>query len=432
MQESTITLILAGGVGSRLHPLTAERAKPAVPFGGKYRIIDFTLSNCLNSGLRRALVLTQYKSHSLHKHLRDAWSIFNPRIDEYITIVPPQMRTGESWYAGTADAVYQNLYLLRRSGAKHVLILSGDHIYRMDYAAMLQFHSDKEADATVACMRVPIEEASAFGVMAVDEQSRVRKFQEKPKQPPALPGNDNLALASMGVYCFSCELLCDLLEQDAAEKDSSHDFGKDLLPRLIHRHRVFGYPFGDPVGRVSADGYWRDVGTVDAYFEANMDLLQPVPPIDLYQKNWRICGVESQSPPARTVPGRNGSVSTIENAMLGVGTVVIGGTVRNSILSQNVRVEEGAQVSDSIILDDVTIGAAARLERCIVDKHVTIPARTHIGQDHHRDGKRFVVSEGGVVVVPRDYRFDQLTPPKKPKRMFEPPVVAPSRGPVVG
>lgn len=425
MQDCTISVILAGGVGSRLHPLTAERAKPAVPFGGAYRIIDFTLSNCLHSGMRRVLVLTQYKSHSLHKHLRDGWSVFNPGIGEYVTIVPPQMRTGQSWYAGTADAVYQNLYLLRRSGADQVLVLSGDHIYRMDYAAMLKFHRDNLADATVACMRVPTKEASAFGVLGVDDAARVRQFQEKPRRPRFMPGDPNHSLASMGIYIFSCDLLCSVLEEDAVQQDSSHDFGKDILPRLIHSDAVYAYQFGEERGRVSADGYWRDVGTIDAYYAANMDLLKAEPPIDLYQSNWCIHSADSPSPPARAVPGRSGKCgSTIDNAILGSGTVVEGGTVKNSILSHNVRIDEGAIVADCILFDDVHIGAGAHLEGCIVDKHVRIPPGERIGLDCYRDGQRFVLSDGGVVAVPRAYDFNSLSVPAKPKREFEPPVSA--------
>ncbi len=425
MQDRTISVILAGGVGSRLHPLTAERAKPAVPFGGNYRIIDFALSNCLHSGMRRILVLTQYKSHSLHKHLRDGWSVFNPGIGEYVTIVPPQMRTGESWYAGTADAVYQNLYLLRRSSADRVLVLSGDHIYRMDYAAMLKFHCEQEADATVACMKVPLSEASAFGIMSVDEQGQVQKFFEKPLRPRGLPDDPDHALASMGIYVFSRELLCSVLEDDAAQKDSSHDFGKDILPRLIRTDKVCGYQFAGTTGRVSLDSYWRDVGTIDSYYAANMSLLDSQPPLDLYQSSWPILSAHCQSPPARAVPGCNrGDHATIDNAILGAGTVVAGGTVRNSVLSRNVRVDEGAVVENSIIFDDVEIGPGAQLNRCIIDKQVRVPPGERIGFDSYRDAQRFVVSEGGIAVVPRDYRFNSLSTPEKPRRKFEPPASA--------
>ncbi len=360
-------------------------------------------------------------SHSLQKHLRDAWSIYNPGVGEYITMIPPQMRTEESWYAGTADAVFQNLYLLRRSGAERVLILSGDHIYRMDYAAMLQFHCDTEADATVACMKVPLAEATSFGVMSVAEDGRVTAFHEKPAQPRPVPGSADHALASMGIYVFSCELLCHVLEEDARPHDSSHDFGKDILPRLIQGGAVYGYQFGDERGRVCVDGYWRDVGTIDAYYTANMDLLDPEPPIGLYQPDWRICGVEGQSPPARAVPGPSGHSAQIDNAILGAGAVVAGGVVRNSILSQDVRVGELAVVSDSIIFDDVVIEPGAQLQRCIVDKHVKVPAGTRIGLDRYDDHQRFVVSEGGIVVVPRDYCFGSATLPAKPGRLFDPP-----------
>ena len=285
MLDKTLAIVLAGGAGSRLHPLTTDRAKPAVPFGGKYRIIDFTLTNCLHSGLRRILVLTQYKSHSLQKHLRDGWSIFNPELGEYITTVPPQMRTGESWYGGTADALYQNLYLVERSGAKWVIILAGDHIYRMDYAPMVKFHSESGADLTVACMEVGINEARGFGIMGLDSGSRVVNFVEKPQNPPALPDNPDLALASMGIYVFSADKLIAMLKSDHEQAQSSHDFGKDIIPRMIDSHRVYGYRFGGELGRVSPDRYWRDVGTIDSYYAANMDLLKPVPPLNLYQKD---------------------------------------------------------------------------------------------------------------------------------------------------
>lgn len=424
MQDRTISVILAGGVGSRLHPLTAERAKPAVPFGGNYRILDFTLSNCQHSGLRRILVLTQYKSHSLQKHLRDGWSIFNPSIGEYITPVPPQMRTGQSWYVGTADAVYQNLYLLERSGADQVLILSGDHIYRMDYAAMLQFHCDSLADVTIACMKVPVEEASAFGVMAVDEDNRIVAFQEKPVAPTPIPGDRAHALASMGIYVFSRRLLSELLEEDHARAESSHDFGKDIIPRLIRKHAVYGYQFGGDKGRVSADRYWRDVGTIDAYYQANMDLLKPVPPIDLYQSNWAIRTTEGQAPSARTVPGPSGRRAEIDNAVLGAGTVVAGGDVKHSILSRNVRIEEGARVDESILFDHVVVGAGARIRRCIVDKHVRIPPRELIGFDTVRDQQRFTVSESGIVVIPKNYRFVHTEVPAPAKLLSGPAAAA--------
>jgi glucose-1-phosphate adenylyltransferase len=404
MLERTISIILAGGMGSRLHPLTAERAKPAVPFGGRYRIVDFTLSNCLHSGLRRILVLTQYKSHSLQKHLRDGWSIYNPELEEYITPVPPQMRTGESWYSGTADAIFQNLYLLNRSGADYVLILSGDHIYRMDYAAMLQHHHDSGTELTVACLTVGLEEARSFGVMTVDEADRIVYFNEKPQNPVGIPGDSQHALASMGVYVFSMKLLAQLLHEDH-NRDSTHDFGKDILPVVVHTHRAIAYRFGGTSGRVTVDRYWRDVGTIDAYYEANMDLLQPLPAIDLYQGDWPIRTYEGQHPPARTVHGRSGREAEIVNCMLASGTLIVGATLRHAILFPNVRVEEGALVEDSLLFPGVTVGEGAQVKRCIIDKLVQIPPGERIGFDLARDAQRFTVSDRGIVVIPKGYRF---------------------------
>lgn len=405
MPENTLTIILAGGVGARLNPLTADRAKPAVPFGGKYRIIDFTLTNCLHSGLSRVLVLTQYKSHSLQKHLRDGWSIFNPELGAYITMVPPQMRTGDSWYRGTADAIYQNLYLLERSGAERVVILSGDHIYRMDYAALLQAHEENLAELTLACMEVPRREATGFGIVAVDSAERIIDFQEKPRNPRPLPDDDHTSLASMGIYVFDLELLCDALRADHDEAASGHDFGKDLLPGLVRTNAVYAYRFGGNRGRVSQDRYWRDVGTIDAFYEANLDLLKPEPPLDLYQDDWAIRTYQPQRPPARVIAGAAGREGTLANALLGGGTIVEGGSVRRSILFSQVRVGEGALVEDAILFDGVTIGAGCRLKRCIIDKDVTVPAGQTIGHDFDADRRRFTVSEGKVVVVPKGYVF---------------------------
>jgi len=404
MQDKTISIILAGGIGSRLHPLTAERAKPAVPFGGRYRIIDFTLSNCLHSGLRRILVLTQYKSHSLQKRLRDGWSIYNSELGDYITPVPPQMRTGESWYSGTADAIYQNLYLLERSGAEYALILSGDHIYRMDYAAMLQHHYESGAHLTVACLTVGLKEARSFGVLTVDAEDRIVSFHEKPEDPRSIPGDSRHALASMGVYVFSMKLLVKLLHEDH-DNDSTHDFGKDILPSMMGTHRVIAYRFGGTSGRVTADRYWRDVGTLDAYYEANMDLLHPLPAIDLYQGDWPIRTYEGQHPPARSVPGRSGREAEIVNCMLASGTLIIGGTLQHAILFPNVRVEEGAVVENSLLFQGVMVGEGAQVRRCIIDKHVVIPAGERIGFDRARDAERFTVSDCGIVVIPKGYRF---------------------------
>jgi len=340
MISNTLAVILAGGTGTRLSPLTKDRAKPAVPFGGKYRIIDFTLANCLHSGIRQVLVLTQYKSHSLQKHLRDGWSIFNPELGEYITTVPPQMRRGESWYSGTADAIYQNLYLLERSQAKWVVILSGDHIYRMDYAAMLKFHVENNADASIACMPVSLELAKEFGIMNIDEGKRITSFEEKPTNPVPMTGSENEALASLGIYIFSREKLIEILKEDNNDSSSSHDFGKDIIPKLIATQGTFAYEFGSgKEGRVTPDRYWRDVGTIDAFYESNMDLLEPIPALDLYQTDWPIRTYQQQTPPARTVPGNSNTEGIFINSIIAGGTIIAGGSVHHSILFPGVFAE---------------------------------------------------------------------------------------------
>ena len=405
MLDKTLGIILAGGIGARLHPLTAERAKPAVPFGGKYRIIDFTLTNCLHSGLRRLLVFTQYKSHSLQKHLRDGWSIFNPELGEFITPVPPQMRTGESWYRGTADAIYQNLYLIERSGARWIVILSGDHIYRMDYAPMIEFHIEHNADCTIACMEVNIQESKQFGIITLDDRQQISSFVEKPAQPTPLPNDPEHSLASMGIYVFSTDYLMKVVEQDHTEQRSSHDFGNDLIPKLISSGKVFGYKFGGELGRVSPDRYWRDVGTIDSYYQANMDLLKPIPPINLYQKDWPIRTYSGQYPPARTAPGEFGSEGIFINSIVASGTVIAGGSVQGSILFNNVLVEEDAMIEGSILFDGVQIGKGAQLRNCIIDKYVQVPNGEQIGYDLTKDRERFEVSDNGIVVIAKGYCF---------------------------
>ena len=405
MINKTLAIILAGGAGTRLQPLTRMRAKPSVPFGGKYRIIDFTLTNCLHSGLRRILVLTQYKSHSLHKHIRDGWSIFNPELREYITTVPAQMRQGNKWYQGTADAIYQNSYLLERSDAEWVLILSGDHIYRMDYSSMLETHKATHADATVACMKVPLEDAHQFGIMEIDSQQRIVGFKEKPTAVFPCPDDPQHAMASMGIYIFSTRLLLDILAKDSEDETSSHDFGKDILPKLIHSHQVYAHQFGEKKGRVSPDKYWRDVGTLDSYYQANMDLLKSVPPLDLYQKDWPIRSYQTQSPPARAVPGQFGNEGIFINSILSGGTIISGGNVSNSVIFQNVYIDEEAMVENSVIFDNVRVGKKVYLNKCIIDKNVCIPDGERIGYDLQRDRERFTVTEKGIVIIPSDYCF---------------------------
>ncbi|EOW6613140.1 glucose-1-phosphate adenylyltransferase [Vibrio fluvialis] len=405
--QDTLAVVLAGGMGSRLSPLTDDRAKPAVPFGGKYRIIDFTLTNCLHSGLRRILVLTQYKSHSLQKHLRDGWSIFNPELGEFITVVPPQMRKGGKWYEGTADALFHNMWLLSRSDAKHVVVLSGDHIYRMDYAAMLEEHIEKGATLTIACMDVPREEAKAFGVMAIDDEHRITSFVEKPSDPPSMPSQPDRSLASMGIYIFNMDTLQQALNEDSENSCSSHDFGKDIIPKLIPTRSVYAYQFGNDKGRVAKDCYWRDVGTIDSFYEANMDLLEPVPPMNLYQKNWAIRTYEPQLPPARTVSSATGNEGIFINSIISNGVINSGGSVQHSIVSSGVRINDGATIVDSILFDDVEVGDGCQLVNCIIDKHVKIPPNTQIGLNRIEDAQRFQISEKGIVVVPESYQFQK-------------------------
>ncbi|WP_413111809.1 glucose-1-phosphate adenylyltransferase [Thaumasiovibrio sp. DFM-14] len=405
MKQDVITVVLAGGMGSRLSPLTDRRAKPAVPFGGKYRIIDFTLTNCLHSGLRRILVLTQYKSHSLQKHLRDGWSVFNPELGEYVTTVPPQMLKGEHWYSGTADAIYQNMYLLSRSGAKYVVVLSGDHIYRMDYAPMLEQHKQTGAELTVACMPVPLDEAKSFGIIQADSEQRIRSFAEKPASPQPMADDPSQAMASMGIYIFSLDILEQMLEADAAQPQSEHDFGKNIIPQLIDREATYAYQFGGKEGRVSQDSYWRDVGTLDSFYQANMDLLCTETPLDLYQPEWPIRTYEAQQPPARTVASVNGNEGIFINSIISNGVLIEGGAVQGSIIFPQVKIRDAATVSNAIVFDNVTIEQGAQIKNCIIDKHVTVPAGTKIGYDLAEDRARFTISDKGIVVVPEGYEF---------------------------
>lgn len=403
--EDTIAIVLAGGMGSRLSPLTDDRAKPSVPFGGKYRIIDFTLTNCLHSGVRKILVLTQYKSHSLHKHLRDGWSIFNPELGEFITVVPPQMRKGGRWYEGTADAIYHNLWLLERSESKYVVVLSGDHIYRMDYAAMLEEHIANQAELTIACIPVPKAEAQSFGVMTTDDTGKITQFDEKPSSPASMPDDPEMSLASMGIYIFSIDTLLNTLNEDAANEESSHDFGNDIIPKLIGNDTVYAYNFCNDKGRVAKDCYWRDVGTIDSLYQANMDLLEPVPPMNVYQSDWAVRTYERQLPPARTVSSATGNEGIFINSIIASGVVNSGGSVHHSVISSSVRIEDGATITGSILFDHVEVGEGCQLKNCIIDKRVKIPPHTTIGFDLTEDRKRFKVSERGIVVVPEDYQF---------------------------
>lgn len=396
----TVAFVLAGGAGERLYPLTKDRAKPAVPFGGKYRIIDFTLSNCINSGVRKIFVLPQYKSHSLLSHIRDAWSILNPELGEFITHLPPQMRVGKDWYKGTADAVYQNLYHLEQVDADNILILSGDHIYKMDYGHFIRYHLRKKADLTISGIEVDIEEAKRFGVLEVDKEDRLINFYEKPDKPPNIPGKPEKAFVSMGIYVFRKEVLKEVLRQDA-EKKSSHDFGKDIIPSMLGKFQISVYRFGH--GNKKDSGYWRDIGTIDAYYMANMDLASVSPIFNLYDQNWPIRTYEGQYPPAKTVfaDEEKGRAGKALDSIICSGVIISGGRVERSILSPGVRINSYAEVKDSILLHNVNIGMRAKIRKAIIDKDVRVPDGEKIGYDLEKDRKRFYVSEGGVVVVPK-------------------------------
>jgi len=401
LARRTLVIILAGGQGERLYPLTRDRAKPAVPFGGIYRIIDFTLSNCLNSGLRRIYVLTQYKSISLNRHLRLAWDVFHEELGECIVPIPPQQRSGQRWYQGTADALYQNIYTLERERPELVFILAGDHIYKMNYLAMLHFHLEHDADVTVGCVEAPLADGHRFGILSVAGDGRIKDFQEKPEAPTALPNDPKRCLASMGVYVFRTETLVQTVAEDA-KRESSHDFGRDILPRMVKTLRVYAHAFQDENRKPQK--YWRDIGTLDAYYQANMDLVAVDPVFNLYDKNWPIRTHQNQYPPAKTVLADedSGRVGTMLDSLVSHGCIISGGRVERSVLSPGVRVDAFAEVTDSILMDDAVVGEHARVRGAIVDKGVVIASRGHVGCHPDADRKRFTVTQGGVVVVPKD------------------------------
>ncbi|MFH0341747.1 MAG: glucose-1-phosphate adenylyltransferase family protein [Chromatiales bacterium] len=401
--ESTLTLILALGADTRLAPLTTDRAKSAIPFGGNYRVIDFTLANCLRSGLRRVLVFTQHRSHSLQRHLHDGWSIFNPELGEFITSIPPQMMSDSADYAGAIDALYQNLHMVERNASDYVCVLSGEHVYRMDYAALIDFHVARKAAATIACIR-------ANDLIYKDFQCRV-EVEGEAVAAFAVPAPEAQAtsLASMEVYVFSkAAFVQAVTEIRRAAPPGEVDPGSALIPHFIRQGaRVLAYLFGGKSGRVTQDRYWRRIETLDDYYEANMDLLRPEPPIDLYQRDWSIRTYHAQNPPARTVPGRSSAEGVCINSIVASGTVIAGGGVNHSILFPRVAVEDGATVEDCILLAGVEVGDGARLHRCIVDKHVQIPPGETIGYDRARDAERFTVTPKGIVVVPKGFQFSQ-------------------------
>lgn len=401
LTKQTFALVLAGGRGIRLRQLTDERCKPAVPFAGKFRIIDFTLSNCVNSGIRRIGVATQYKAHSLIRHIQHGWSFLDGRFDEFIELLPAQQQLHEAWYLGTADAVYQNIAILRRHTPRYVLVLAGDHVYKMDYGKMLAFHVKHEADATIGCVEVPLNEARGFGVMKVDDASRVAAFAEKPAQPEAMPGRSDVALASMGIYLFNAGFLYEQLIRDADDPKSKHDFGRDLIPHIISRYRVYAHRFMDSCVGAAFGGqpYWRDVGTVDAYWRANIELTDLVPELNLYDHTWPIWTHQEQLPPAKFVFDDDQRRGTAVHSLVSGGCIVSGGTVRHSLLFSGVRVNEHSLVEDSVILPGVEIGRNAVIRRAVIDRGCRIPDDMQIGVDAVTDRSRFHVSDQGITLV---------------------------------
>jgi len=401
--RDVLTLILAGGKGTRLEPLTRDRAKPAVPFGGLYRIIDFPLSNCLNSNLRKILVLTQYKARSLDRHLNLGWNFLSPQLDEYVEVLPPQQRIDEHWYKGTADAIYQNIYVIEKANPKYIVILAADHIYKMDYSEMIRLHIERGSDLTIGCIPVPVGEANQFGVLDVDANDRITTFVEKPEHPPEIVGNPGFSLGSMGIYVFTAASLFELLFEDAARKNSSHDFGKNIIPNIISRLNVHAFLFQDK--NKKSVPYWRDVGTLDAYYQANMDLVGIDPVLNLYDTEWPIRTFQPQFPPPKFVfndEGTRGQSRRGEahDSIVCQGSIISGGSVSRSILSSGVRVNSYATVDDCILFEGVNVGRHSRIRRAIIDKNVQLPPDTVIGYDIEEDRKRgFTVSENGIVVI---------------------------------
>jgi glucose-1-phosphate adenylyltransferase len=400
VRDDTLVIVLAGGAGERLSPLTRERAKPAVYFGGPYRIIDFVLSNAVNSGLRRIFIATQYKSLSLSRHIRMGWSIVSEELGEFVEILPPQKRVGEHWYLGTADAVYQNMYSIERERARHVVVLAGDHVYKMDYRRMLRAHEESGAEVTLATIEVPIADGRRFGIVEVDERSKVVGFKEKPHNPAPMPGQPHLALASMGIYVFSMEVLARALHADAADPDSHHDFGKDILPALIPSGAVYAYAFYDE--NKKAAKYWRDIGTLDAYYEASMDLCRVNPEFNLYDPEWPMRTHQPQAPPAKFVFADAGRTGTALDSVISPGCIVSGSRIRGSILCPNVRAHSFSTIENSILMPGVQVGRHARIRNAIIDRDVLIPRGACIGYDEAADRARHAVTDRGVVIVTVD------------------------------
>jgi len=397
LTRGTLAVIMAGGRGERLRHLTEDRCKPATPFGGKFRIIDFALSNCVNSGIRQISVLTQYKAHSLIQHIQRGWGYLRGEFGEFVEIIPAQQRKGGDWYMGTADALWQNMEIIRAHRPLHVLVLAGDHIYKMDYGPMIGFHVEKEADITVGVVEVPVGRAREFGVLGVDESNRVLSFLEKPHDPPPMPGRQDVALASMGIYVFNPRLLERLLRSDAENASSAHDFGRNIIPDAIDKLRVFAYPFEDV--RTKAQNYWRDVGTVDAYYEANMELVRVSPELNIYDEQWPIWTYQEQLPPAKFVFDDDDRRGAAIDSMVSGGCIISGTRVSNSLLFSNVRVHDYSSVDGAVILPRVRVGERCVIRRAIIDEGTLVPDDMQIGVDPQADAERFYVTEGGVVLV---------------------------------
>lgn len=399
--RKTLTFILAGGQGERLYPLTRDRSKPAVPFGGVYRIVDFPLSNCLNSDLKKIIVLTQYKSLSLDRHIRNAWNLYQRDLGGFIDVVPPQQRITSDWYQGTADAIFQNIYIIEMEKPEHVLILSGDHVYKMDYNKMIDYHVEHDSDLTIAAIETPIEEAKRFGVLQVDEGNRVIGFQEKPDNPMPLPGRSDVAFISMGIYIFKTERLVTYLSQDH-KLDGTKDFGKDIIPRVYPTDRVFTY---DYVRHEGERAYWKDIGTIQSYYDSNMDLVSPSPKLNLYDREWIVRSFMEQFPPAKTLWDEGERQGVAVNSLISNGAIISGAKVFRSIISPGVKINSYSEVQDSIIMIGASVGRHARIKNTIVDKRIHIPPGEVIGYDLEHDRKRFTVSDEGIVVIPKGFIF---------------------------
>ncbi len=406
LTSSTVAFVLAGGKGARLKALTDWRAKPGVPFGGKFRIIDFPLSNCINSGIRRISVVTQYKSHSLQRHLQRGWSFLSGQFGEFLEVLPAQQRQGEGWYEGTANAIYQNLDIIHYYDPKYIIILAGDHIYKMDYGKMIAAHVTRAADITVGCIPVSLEQASTFGVMAIDDEERIVEFAEKPARPKSMPGDSSRALASMGIYVFTTEYLRNRLLEDAEDDTSTHDFGHDVIPHAVEHANVFAFPFVN--ANTGAPGYWRDVGTVDAYWEANVNLVTLNPELNMYDADWPIWTHQEQLAPAKFAFDDEDRRGYAVDSLISGGCLITGSMIRKSVLFSNVRVHSYSTVEDSVVLPDVNIERHCKLKKCVIDKGAVIPEGTVIGEHPEEDARRFYVTENGVVLVTAEMLGQEL------------------------